>query len=307
MKNTSFIILFLLAGCTFFQPVGSPENLHVQVDATATHVPQLTQTIKALQQQLPTVLWVNPSATPSPIPSATITATPLPSLTATPFFDPAVKIVVPILLYHHIADRDTPDRYYVSVDDFRAQMQRLHDLDYTPITPGLCIDALLHGGGLPVRPVVLTFDDGNLDVYQNGFPIMQSLGFIGAEYLIANYLNKQGYLSKAQLQEMVLAGWEVGSHGLNHLDLTQNHKLLNQELLESRHILEDNLGMHIATFAYPFGNYDPVVMEAVKSSGYSAAMGLGIAVVHPQNTIFYLSRREVHGDFDLASFTALLY
>jgi hypothetical protein len=36
-------------------------------------------------------------------------------------------------------------------------------------------------------------------------------------------------------------------------------------------------------------------------------MGLGITSIHAQSTIFYLSRREVLGDLNLAGFTALLY
>ena len=47
-----------------------------------------------------------------------------------------------------------------------------------------------------------------------------------------------------QILEMHSAGWEVGSHSMNHLDLRElEEEKLRFEIVESRKILEDRLGV----------------------------------------------------------------
>ena len=80
---------------------------------------------------------------------------------------------VPILLYHSISDENSEDnRYAVSVADFKDQMERLRYWGYSPVTIKQLVDHLNKGYSLPRRPVVISFDDGYLDVYQNAFPII---------------------------------------------------------------------------------------------------------------------------------------
>jgi peptidoglycan/xylan/chitin deacetylase (PgdA/CDA1 family) len=221
-------------------------------------------------------------------------------------WNPAGLVIAPILLYHHIGDVGYSNRYYVSPDTFREQMQALHDWGYSTITPSDLVNVLINGGELPSRPVVITFDDGNLDVYQNAFPIMQEMGFVGAFYIVANRLESNGYVNVGQLQEMAAAGWEIGSHGMSHIDLTIDYSVVRLEVLQSRLTLEDAIGVPVKTFAYPFGLADSFVYEKVSEYGYRAGMGLGSSYQHTLGTLFYLSRREVHGDYNLTNFAALL-
>ncbi len=280
-----FLISTLLVGC-------SNPSLTLQVDkptpivresATLTSIPSLT-----------------PSPTVTVIPGSTATMTP----TATWAIHPAKQVTAPILLYHHIAVKD--DRYYISPNVFQQQMEKLLSLGYTGITVPQLVEVLLYGGELPERPVVITFDDGDLDVYQNAFPIMQELGFVGTFYIVGNRLNSDEFIGVEQLKEMTAAGWAIGCHSMTHLDLTLNHDALTYEAGVCKNTLEQEVGVPVSTFAYPFGNMDDFVAGKVSKYGYTSAVGLGTSSDHSWGTLYYLSRLEVQNTYDMAAFIKML-
>jgi peptidoglycan/xylan/chitin deacetylase (PgdA/CDA1 family) len=216
-------------------------------------------------------------------------------------------VKVPILLYHRISDENSADnRYAVTVADFKEQMERLRYWGYSSITIKQLVDHLNKGSDLPRRPVVISFDDGYLDVYQNAFPIMERYGFTGTVYIVANRLESYGFLQEEQIKELIEHGWDVGSHSLTHTELTQNHALVRKEILQSRLDLENALGIKIFSFAYPFGSLDWYVSYKVYDYGYRAGVGVGNLVTHSSGTIYNLSRREIQGDADLEAFADLM-
>ncbi|MGA9398912.1 MAG: polysaccharide deacetylase family protein [Anaerolineaceae bacterium] len=245
-----------------------------------------------------------PSETPLPTMTVTPNPTPTTAVTATWAVHPAKQVTAPILLYHHIAGKD--DRYYISPAVFRQQMETLKEMGYTGINMTKLVDVLLNGGELPERPVVITFDDGDLDVYQNAFPVMQEFGLVGSFYIVGTRLNSTDFIDVAQLKEMIAAGWDVGCHSMTHIDLTLNHDALTYEAGSCKSRLENELGIPINTFAYPFGTIDEFVAGKVIKYGYKAAVGLGTSSDHSWGTLFYLSRLEVQNSYDLTAFSALL-
>jgi peptidoglycan/xylan/chitin deacetylase (PgdA/CDA1 family) len=216
------------------------------------------------------------------------------------------QVTVPILLYHHVVAENHRGRYYVSSENFAAQMNNLKSWGYTTITIKQLVNTLTKGSPLPDRPVVITFDDGNLDVYEYAYPIMDELSFIGSVYLVANRLETDGFLQKEQLEEMIASGWEVGSHSMTHADLVRNHDQVRREILQSRLDLNDLLGIEVDTFAYPFGLTDTYISDKVHDYGYRAGLGVGTVSTHSLGTLYYLSRREVQGEFEPDDFARLL-
>jgi len=213
---------------------------------------------------------------------------------------------VPILLYHHIQNVDYFSRYRVPPGQFEQQMKLLHDWEYTTISVDMLVQAITKGADLPPRPILITFDDGDLDVYENAFPIMQKYGFTGVFYLVANYVGQPGYISVAQIKEMTDAGWEVGSHSLNHIDLPTNPKRQQAEIVGSKKELEKLLGVPVKSFAYPYGRASGSVFNYVHFAKYTAGMGLGYTADQGKGNLFYLQRWEVQSGFSIASFAAFL-
>lgn len=243
---------------------------------------------------------ITPTATLTPTSTPSLTATPTPTLTRTPTATPTPTwvfqqgtIVAPILLYHHIEEHDPPGRYYIAPEDFAAQMQALHAWGYTTITPMQLIKAITTGAELPPRPVVITFDDGDLSVYTQAFPIMRQFGFVGATYLVGNYLNAQDFMTTGMVKDLAANGWEIGAHSMSHLDLTAEQDNLGEETSGVRSLLQSELGVPINTFAYPFGKIDADVANSVGKAGYYGGMGLGIGYVHNLYDLYYLVRTEV--------------
>jgi peptidoglycan/xylan/chitin deacetylase (PgdA/CDA1 family) len=253
-------------------------------------------------------LTFTPTPTDTPIPTNTPTPTDTPIPTNTPAYisNPPGHVTAPILLYHHVSDTGVGNRYYVSLDDFRAQMQALRDWGYTSITVSDLVNVLINGGDLPTRPVVITFDDGNVDIYQNAFPIMHEMGFVGTTYIVANRLQSNYFVNVEQIKEMANDGWEIGSHSMTHTDLTTDYSIARFEILQSRLTLEDAIGTPVNTFAYPYGKTDEFITNKVSDYGYRAGMGLGSSYEHTLGTLFYLSRIEVQGNYSFSKFTSLL-
>lgn len=186
-------------------------------------------------------------------------------------------------------------------------MTLLAQMGCETISVSLLREAILQGADLPSRPILITFDDGHLDNYTTAFPIMRRLGLRGALYIVANRLGAEGFLSSAQIEEMLAEGWDVGSHSMTHPDLIKiSRTALRQELLGSRQQLEQALGVEVRSFAYPFGLFNAQVAAQLSSYGYEMAMGLGKRTLHGPGSLFYLERREVHGTMDLDQFAALL-
>jgi len=217
-------------------------------------------------------------------------------------------VTIPIILYHHISVSPINSRYYVPPVNFEKQIKLLHDWEYTTITIEQLLLAIDFGTSLPPRPIIITFDDGHLDNYTAAYPIMQKYGYTGVLYIVYNYIGADGYLSVEQIQEMHANGWEVGSHSLNHYDLTTlDDDGKHKEIIESRTMLAQLLGFPINTFAYPFGAKDLASIDYVDFAGYEAAMGAsGYTPAQGKWNINYLQRIEIKGNEDAKTFTRFL-
>lgn len=299
----------LFSGCS----IGAKANIQtIDSHSSPTIDPTTTSTATPFPAMTNTPVVIPPSYTPTatftPLPTSTPlpTDTPVPTNTPAEVWNPGGEVIAPILLYHHVSDTGTGNRYYITPDVFRAQLQALRDWGYTSITVSNLADVLINGGELPARPVVITFDDGNLDIYQNAFPIMQEMGFVGTFYIVGNRLHSNYYVTPDQIIEMANAGWEIGSHAMSHVDLTLDYSIVNYEVAQSRATLEQATGQTINTFAYPYGETDEFVSNKVSEYGYRAGVGLGTSWKHSTWTLFYLSRIEVQSSYDMTKFASLL-
>jgi peptidoglycan/xylan/chitin deacetylase (PgdA/CDA1 family) len=219
------------------------------------------------------------------------------------------NIICPILLYHRIQVLQPPIpavavETFSAPDDFRKQMQALRDGGYTPIPISLLVRAIDFGAPLPEKPVVISFDDNDITVYTTAFPIMQEFGFAGVNYLVGNRLGSDGFMNIDQIKELIAAGWEVGSHSMTHPYLTQSASV-DWELTQSKTNLENKLGVKVDTFAYPFGDYSPDIINQV-SKIYSAGLAQGVFLEQGPNNLYLLWRRPVTYGVDLKTFAAFL-
>jgi peptidoglycan/xylan/chitin deacetylase (PgdA/CDA1 family) len=178
---------------------------------------------------------------------------------------------VPVLEYHAIDTPSTTDSFpdlFVQPQDFNAQMQWLDRQGFEAVTLDQLEDAWYKHGKLPVKPIVISFDDGYLSQYENAFPVLQKLHWPGELNLTAQGSD----LPDADVHKMLDAGWELASHTITHVDLTTvDSTTLEHEVAGSRQMLRQRFGVPVDNFCYPLGRYDDTVISAVHRAGYVGA------------------------------------
>lgn len=221
---------------------------------------------------------------------------------------------VPILMYHYVSTPpDDADIYRRDLSTepemFRQQMAYLAENGFTPIDFYDLSLAIVNKSTLPDKPVILTFDDGYLDNYQNAFPVLQEYGFTGTFFIITDYVDQgqAGYLSWDNIAEMAAAGMRMESHSKNHPDLTgQNRDYLIWQILGSQETLAAHLGYTPRYFCYPSGRYDATTMAMLEELGYWGAVTTQGGKWHGFDDRFEWSRLRIRHDTPLAEFKDLV-
>lgn len=284
------------------------------------------QTAASLATVPPTATVEPPTATPTATASFTPTATPTitPSPTATPTStttpgptpDGTVRSVrVPILMYHYVSQPPPEADVYrkdlsVTPAQFESHVQALQDAGYQSIPLADLVSYLATGQPeLPAKGVVLTFDDGYVDNYDNALPVLQKYGFTATIFVITDFVDMQrpGYATWAQLAEMHAAGLDIGSHSRDHADLSgRDVDFLVWQALGSRQMIESRLGFTPRVFCYPAGRYDDLAIQVVRSADYWGAVTTQQGVTHASDAPFELTRVRVRGSHTAVDLLRLL-
>jgi len=187
------------------------------------------------------------------------------------------EVTVPVFCYHEILPKS--DNYLaVSPQQFEEHLKIIRDQNYTPISLNQ-FHLFLEGKTLlPPKPVVLTFDDGNLSVYRYGLPLLRKYRMTAAFFVNTERVGQSGQMSWEQLKELVRYGFEVQSHTHTHDFLLarrgESHsnylKRMEKELHYSAQLLEQKLGKPVKYLAFPYGWYDKEVIDLAVKYGYKA-------------------------------------
>jgi len=152
-------------------------------------------------------------------------------------------------------------------------IKTIYDNGYEIILPGEKKDG-----------IVITFDDGEENIYEYAFPVLKKYRCPAIIFLIVDYIGKKNYwdlsitgrnrhLNWRQILEMNKYGIIFGSHTMSHRNLTRlNTQELEYELFESKRILERHLDT-IDTISYPFNRVNSYVLKKVAEAGYRYGFG----------------------------------
>src|SRR5215217_7286984 len=96
---------------------------------------------------------------------------------------------VPILCYHQIRDWRAKDSknakdYIVPVAAFKEKIKSLADSGYHTILPDQLYAYLTTGAKLPSKPIMLTFDDTDLDQFTIAAPELKKYGFKAVYFIM---------------------------------------------------------------------------------------------------------------------------
>ena len=236
-----------------------------------------------------------PVTTPTPPPAAVVAAPPTPPQATA--IDKTASVIV--LLYHRFEEHPRKnDTLAIVPEEFDKEMGELKDNGFTVI-PMQDFIAWRHGEkNIPAKSCIITVDDGYLSGYDTAWPILKKYGYPFTVFIYIDYIGSGGKsISWDQLAEMRDAGVDIESHTYSHshldspgygVDATTRARVmkdvqtlgrdgwLHKEIVDSKKVLEQNLGIKVDAFAYPYGtgSNNPHIRQIVKDGGYDVAFNV---------------------------------
>lgn|GEM_PF-862874 len=196
-----------------------------------------------------------------------------------------------ILNYHLIDDQkhqydNLGEIYAVTLKDFEQQMLFLKHAKIKVVS----LSNLLANKVDDDYCVALTFDDGNPSDLKLVAPLLQKLGFKATFFLSLHSLEKE-IVTWKHYQQLLADGFEIGSHGVSHRDLSSlSFSDVIDELEQSKQIIEKQLQIPISFFSLPFGMYNSKVIQQAKEVGYQAIFTTTFKFVYPSQSPFLVHR-----------------
>ena len=177
----------------------------------------------------------------------------------------------PMIYYHAHSNMNFTEEMFAGHMDYLAQE------GFTTVTLDDFLDWYHDNAIMPLHPIVIGFDDNLVDTYHMAYPILKERGFVAINYAITNSIERPSVHERCnwdQIHEMEDAGvFFTESHTHTHPRLaTLSETEITYELVESRNILEENLGRDIVHLAYPYGSYNQTVVELTEQAGYETAV-----------------------------------
>ena len=203
--------------------------------------------------------------------------------------------VIPILLYHRVGY--SGDDLTVTPNRLARDLRTLKELQYTTISLEQFEQFLFNQKiELPEKPLLITFDDGYLDNYENAFPILQKNDMLASFFIITGMLPNADRIKPAQIREMAKQGMSFGSHTVSHRglgDLTEEE--MHMELSYSKIALEDILGRAVNSISYPKGSYSETTTNIAQAYGYHEGFTVKQGLCSQLSSSFHLTRIPVFG------------
>jgi len=231
---------------------------------------------------------------------------------------------VPILIYHSVSEnlfgKSHPYSHInTSPDVFRKQMLYLRQAGYRSIDLGELMKGFENGTDL-ARTVVITFDDGYQDFLTDAMPVLKQCGFTATVFLATGRIQQTcmrlegvDYLTWSEVRELHEEGIRFGSHTVTHPDLRcLGPEQIEYELGYSKEVIEQNLGVAVSSFAYPFAfpeedaNFTRLLLDELENQGYEYGVTTILGRASGRYNRFLLPRLPVNSWDDQSFFRAKL-
>lgn len=207
----------------------------------------------------------------------------------------AEPISLPILMYHHI--HKSPKywgKYTVSPETFAGDMKYLKEHGYTAVTTAELLAYVEEGKALPKKPVMITFDDGQLSFAEYAMPVLEQYDMKAIVAIVGAYAEQYtktldrnvnyAHMTWADLKKLSQTGRvEVASHTYNMHSLKAGRKgcrintgedpaayqaAFLADVQKNDQLIADAIGIRPVAFAYPYGYFCDEAREVLAQEGY---------------------------------------
>jgi peptidoglycan/xylan/chitin deacetylase (PgdA/CDA1 family) len=221
-----------------------------------------------------------------------------------------------ILMYHSIeATSGTPAwKWAVSFEHFREQIDYLVSEGWS----FLRFSELGSDQSARTKQIAITFDDAYADTLQAA-ELLNRLNLPASWFVVSSAMSGQSTwidagaprlptLRAHQLRELAAIRMEIGAHSRTHRRLAQIELAeLDSETKHCKKEIEDALGTQITSFSYPYGSYNPAVVESVRQAGFERACTTDNGTVSSGAERLALPRLAVTADNTLSEFVRKLF
>jgi peptidoglycan/xylan/chitin deacetylase (PgdA/CDA1 family) len=229
---------------------------------------------------------------------------------------------IPVLMYHSIStDKENIDHPYFSVNTapsvFADQMAYLSAHGYKAVSLDVALDVIHSEKHNHEKRVVLTFDDGYLDIYADAHEILNRHGFTATVFLPTAYIRDgvgakfkgKECLSWEKVRELSESGYRFGSHSETHRILKLlNRSEIEKEIKASKDTIEQNIGKRVESFSYPYAfpeedaEYKADLRRLLVESGYQNGVSTSIGRISKEEDPYFLKRIPINTFDDPALF-----
>ncbi len=180
-----------------------------------------------------------------------------------------------ILLYHNIARTFSPYGSIVFPDVFAKHIRFLKRKGLKFLKP--------HEFFKEDSGVLITFDDGFVDLYEFAFPVLKDENVPALIFVVSGYAGKRNdwevtlgksftHLSWNKIKEMHRYGITIGSHSHLHPDYSRSPvDLVRKDMEISLKTISDKTGERVKYLSYPFGRIRRDESELAGEVGYEKA------------------------------------
>jgi peptidoglycan/xylan/chitin deacetylase (PgdA/CDA1 family) len=215
-----------------------------------------------------------------------------------------------IVAFHRVDDRYPQNPISIKETKFRAVCLFLRD-HFQVVSLARFLDDLEAGRSIREK-LVITLDDGYRDNYHRAAPVLSDLGLPATFFVTTGFIGtdrvpwwdrdagiQSEWMSWPQVEELHSAGFEIGAHTVNHIDLGEaDEELARVELEQSRATLQERLSTDIDLFAFPYGRAHQLSDQnraVVRDVGFRCALSCHGGRVRPGEDPYTLRRVPVSG------------
>jgi peptidoglycan/xylan/chitin deacetylase (PgdA/CDA1 family) len=176
---------------------------------------------------------------------------------------------------------------------------------------------MLQENGIPVVPLVrirespgavaLTFDDGFRNFLEHAMPVLETHRFPATVFVVSGHCGRRNdwagqardtpqldLMSWSELRAIAGRSIEIGAHTANHPDLTKlSEAAADRELAGCRAAIEQEAGVPVDSFAYPYGAVNDAIRRAAQRH-FAHACGTRLDFVGPGSDPAELPRLDAY-------------
>ena len=217
---------------------------------------------------------------------------------------------VRVLMYHKVVTQDS-DFLSVTTTQFEAQLTYLKRKNYQFITAQNVLDFYIDNKPLPLKPLLLTFDDGYLNNLELAYPILKKHGVKATIFIPTFFVGKENawdngndkIMSIEQLKNLDPSVFELALHShehRNYIDLSVAE--IASDVAQNVAFFKKNNLNYTPVLAYPYGGrpeneVKSRMITVFKMMGIKAAFRIGNRI-NPLivNDLYELNRIDVRGN-----------